>query len=109
MLLKGESAGDVTASANYHYQSADQTNDQYLQTGRTVGVGPAYGLLNLRLDWANIYGQSIDAGFFVRNATNHTQLVNTGSLLTALGVVIGTYNEPRMWGGEVRYRFGGSH
>jgi iron complex outermembrane receptor protein len=109
LIPLGAGVGDVTAAANYHFQSADQTNDQYLQTGETVGVGPAYGLVNLRLDWADIYGQPLDAGFFVRNATNHTQLVNTGSLLTAIGAVIGTYSEPRMWGAEVRYRFGGSH
>jgi iron complex outermembrane receptor protein len=104
----GPSVGNLTASVNYHFQSADQTNDQYLQTGDTVGVGPAYGLLNLRLDWANVFGQPIDASFFVRNVADHVQLINTGSLLTAIGNVIGTYSEPRMWGGELRYRFGAS-
>jgi iron complex outermembrane recepter protein len=102
----GPTLGDLTGAVDYFRQTEVQTNDQFLQTGSRVGLVDGYGNLNLRLDWSNIAGQPVDLGLFVRNATDEVHLLNVGSLYTALGTVLGTYSEPRMWGAELRYRFG---
>jgi iron complex outermembrane receptor protein len=100
------SAGTVTALAEYYRQSSDQLNDTVL-ADNGIGLVKGYGDLNLRLDWGDIFGQSVDVGFFVRNATNEIHAQSIGSFygvgLYSIGAL---YNEPRMWGAQVRYRFG---
>jgi iron complex outermembrane receptor protein len=101
-----QSLGDVSALVQYYRQSDEQMNDTALQDNG-IGIVKGYGDLNLRFDWANIVGQPIDVGFFVRNATNELHAESIGSFLpNGLFVLGAVYNEPRMWGAEVRYRFG---
>jgi iron complex outermembrane receptor protein len=101
-----KSMGPIAASAEYYRQSGIWLDDSLLQDARPDGYQPSYGNLNLRLDWNSIYGAPVDAGFFVTNATNNVHLVGVGSLIASLGYIQGSYSEPRMYGFEVRYRFG---
>jgi hypothetical protein len=46
-------------------------------------------------------------GFFMRNVTNEIHAMSVSSFLpNGLYTVGAVYSEPRMWGVELRYRFG---
>jgi iron complex outermembrane receptor protein len=105
-LPLAESLGKLSTSVEYYRQSSDQLNDTVL-ADNGIGLVKGYGDLNLRFDWAQIAGQPLDVGLFVRNATNEVHAESIGSFFgVGLGIVGAVYNEPRMWGVELRYRFG---
>jgi len=62
--------------------------------------------LNLRLDWTNIASAPVDVSMFVTNATDSTFMTGIKSFIANLGVTTANYNEPRMFGIELRARFG---
>jgi iron complex outermembrane receptor protein len=66
-----------------------------------------YGLVNLRLDWNNYLGSSFDLSVFVNNLTDRTYKVGANALEHLTGTTASIYGAPRMWGVELRYRFGG--
>jgi iron complex outermembrane receptor protein len=65
-----------------------------------------YGLLNARVDWNHIFQSSFDASFFMTNVTNKVYRVGQYNDLVANGYITSFYGEPRMWGAQLRYRFG---
>lgn len=99
------SMGDLALSANYVRQSKVSTAQTNASFYRFL---PAYGLLNASIDLRNIGGRPLDVGVF---ATNLTKVARPVGVLdgynTSIGVVGLTYNEPRMYGLRVGYRFGG--
>jgi iron complex outermembrane receptor protein len=68
-----------------------------------------YGLLNARIDWNRVFQTSLDASFFVTNATDKIYRVGQYNDLVANGYITSFYGEPRMWGVQLRYRFGKDH
>jgi iron complex outermembrane receptor protein len=66
----------------------------------------SYALINLRVDWKNVFGSSFDASAFVNNVTDKTYKVGANPLLHLTGTSASIYAPPRMWGFELRYRFG---
>lgn len=96
-----ERIGDVSMQANWNWQAA-------AKLGGSLGITdiPAYGLLNLAINWDHIVGGPMDASFFMSNVTDKEYLVGATSLYTALGYNDGLYGEPRMYGLRLRYRFG---
>ncbi|MET0660490.1 MAG: hypothetical protein ABW110_20285, partial [Steroidobacteraceae bacterium] len=60
-------------------------------------------LLNGFIEWNNLLGQPLDLSVFVRNADDERYFngsVNRTFRLVSIG-------EPRTWGAQLRYRFGG--
>lgn len=88
--------GDASLRANWHWQ--DHSGD-FLGTSQI----PAYGLLNLSLDWNGVDGAPVDAQVFVSNALNKTYI--SGGI-GFIGVSEVTYGDPRLYGIRVTYRFG---
>ncbi len=66
----------------------------------------AYWTFNFRLDWNNFLGEPVDASLFVDNAFNQLYQVGANPYLHLLGTNASIYAPPRMWGAELRYRFG---
>jgi iron complex outermembrane receptor protein len=66
----------------------------------------AYWTANFRLDWDNFLGEPFDASFFVDNAFNETYQVGANPYLHLVGTNASIYAPPRMWGVELRYRWG---
>jgi iron complex outermembrane recepter protein len=99
-----DSWGEITAGADYYRQTSVHLNDTELADG--FGLEDGYGNLNLRLDWANVVGQPIDVAFFMRNATDDVHAQSLNSAYSSVGTANAVYNEPRMYGAELRYRFG---
>ena len=65
-----------------------------------------YGLLNARIDWKNLLQTTMDASFFVTNATDRIYRVGQYNNLVSNGYITSFYGEPRMYGVLLRYRFG---
>ncbi|HEY5048100.1 MAG TPA: TonB-dependent receptor [Rhizomicrobium sp.] len=75
----------------------------------TAGQQPKqspYVQANFRLDWENFLGQPVDASLFVDNAFDKTYQVGANPYLHLIGTNASIYAPPRMWGAELRYRFG---
>ena len=88
----------------------------YVHTGRiTYATGdlepfdnePGYGLVDLNVDWINVLGYSVDANFFMSNVTDNVAKVGNVGIYKSQGYVDAIFNEPRMWGFRLKYRFGG--
>jgi iron complex outermembrane recepter protein len=65
-----------------------------------------YALVNLRFDWNNFLGNGFDASAFVNNVFDRTYAVGADALLHLTGTSATIYAPPRMWGIELRWRFG---
>jgi iron complex outermembrane receptor protein len=95
-------SGGVDVSAVYSYQSRFFDAPAVQPMDYISG----YGLLNLRLEWNDILRSSVDAALFVTNAANKVYRVGQYSSYVSDGYITSFYGEPRMFGGELRYRFG---
>jgi iron complex outermembrane receptor protein len=98
-----ESIGDVSVSMTYSFEG-----QQYISPpgGDIFPIIPSHSLVDVRADWQNVYGQPIDLGFFMTNALNATFPQAGSPVYQELGFTSLTYNEPRMFGFSVKYRFG---
>ena len=93
--------GKISIAATYSWQAHIQFSDRELG-----GIIPPHGLLDLRMDWNNVAGRPVDASFFMTNATDQVYIAGGTVVYDALGVNPVLYGEPRMWGFQLRYRFG---
>jgi iron complex outermembrane receptor protein len=96
--------GDISFAPSFSFQTRYKNLDN---NDPDIFIA-SYGLLNLNFDWKNILGRSIDANLYVTNALDKVYRVGEGSYYTSLGVVTSTYGEPRMYGINLKYRFGGN-
>jgi len=82
--------------------------DYYWQETYFVGAAelPSYELANLRLDWNGIGGTGVDLGFFVRNLLDDDTAYAASATSASLGIYTLAYQEPRMYGLELKYSFG---
>ena len=96
------SVGRVNLSAIYSYQSRffDAPNVQPLD------YIAGYGLLNLRVDWNDVLRSTVDVSFFMTNVTDNIYRVGQYSSYVSNGYITSFYGEPRMFGVQLRYRFG---
>lgn len=107
LLVNSQSVGDVSLSGDLYLQSGVHLDESELTDPAQFGFQKGYANLNLRLDWKRALGSSVDASIFVRNVTDDLHLDGVSNILSTLGVVTGVYNEPRTFGVQLRYRFGG--
>jgi iron complex outermembrane recepter protein len=101
-LPLSQTTGDDSLGLFYSYQSRffDAPSVQpfdYIE---------GYGLLNARVDWNHIFQTTLDASFFMTNVTDKSYRVGQYNDLVANGYITSFYGEPRMWGAQLRYRFG---
>jgi iron complex outermembrane receptor protein len=97
-----ESYGDVALTAVWsHYGHQIDS----VSIPEAIATTPAHDLLNLRIDWTNIFGQPIDAGFFMNNALDTTYIAGVIPIYAQLGFSSVSYGAPRMFGFSLKYRF----
>jgi iron complex outermembrane receptor protein len=94
--------GDVSLGATYLLQSSVNAGSDFSVTN----IIPGYGLINLRLDWKGIGGSDVDAALFVTNAADTVYKTRVSALYNIFGVAGASYGEPRIFGVQLRYRFG---
>ncbi|MDB6062177.1 MAG: hypothetical protein JWM78_2280 [Verrucomicrobiaceae bacterium] len=66
-----------------------------------------YGMTNVRLDWNDVGGERFDIGLYARNVFDKEAVVAGALNPAGVPAITVLYNEPRMYGLELRYRFGG--
>jgi iron complex outermembrane receptor protein len=112
-----DSVGTVEFSATYSYQSAYESTVPPTQTSIGILGSPfhkmdAQNLVNLNLNWNNIFDSPVDASFFVTNLLDDTYYVwNTGTFyvpqaVPGSGFDAAEVGEPRMFGARLKLRFG---
>ena len=97
-----ESYGDVAVTAtwsHYGHQIDSVSNPE------PVATTPAHDLLNLRVDWTGIFGQPVDAGFFMNNALDTVYIPGVIPIAAQLGFSSYGYGAPRMFGFSLKYHF----
>jgi iron complex outermembrane receptor protein len=97
-----ESWGDLSLTSDFNWQSYE-----ILAVNNSPATAPGHQLLNWRIDWNNVMQQPFDLGFFMTNATDALFPVGGFGSYATQGFTSYAYNEPRMWGFQLRYRFGG--
>ncbi len=68
-------------------------------------VFPSIAVLNLALDWNDVFRAPVDVGFFVTNATDKVYKTSPIGTWATIGVAANLYGEPRMYGVQLRYRW----
>jgi iron complex outermembrane receptor protein len=96
--------GDVSLQSSYVHTGRIQYATSDIEP---FGNEPGYGLVDLNVNWDNIFGQPIDASFFMTNVTNNLAKIGNVGIYNSSGYVSAIYNEPQMWGFTLKYRFGG--
>jgi len=98
-----ESWGDASVSATYTFNG-----QQYVAAaGQDIyPIQPSFDNLDIRVEWNNILNYSVDAAFFMTNATDNLHVQAVLPLYNVLGFTSLVYNEPRMFGVSLKYRFG---
>jgi iron complex outermembrane receptor protein len=66
---------------------------------------PSYSLLNMRVDWHDIYGTTVSPSFYVRNIADRRYYVGGVPQGGAVGINDAAPGRPRTFGVEVRYSF----
>ncbi len=97
-----EEAGDVSVQASYVHTGRIQYSTADVEP---YGNEPGYGLLDLNVDWDNVFQQPIDVSFFMTNVTDTLAKVGNVGIYNTQGYVDVIYNEPQMWGFKIKYRF----
>ncbi|MCA0357439.1 MAG: TonB-dependent receptor [Proteobacteria bacterium] len=94
-------AGRLDLSATWSHQSAQRVTPE-AQPFDTI---EAYGLLNLRLDWREVYGAPVDVAIFATNVLDKTYRVAANPGYNNSGFVGSIFGEPAQYGVQLRYRF----
>lgn len=111
----GDDRGELSFSANYAYKSSIilglvpfiVVNGVNVPDGESVQKRTQ--TVDANLGWKSVLGTPIDADLFVTNLFNVTYKIGGASLINSgLGINQRIYNEPRMYGIQLRYRFGAS-
>ncbi|CAN7298892.1 TonB-dependent receptor [Phenylobacterium sp. LjRoot219] len=96
-----ERFGDLSLSATYTH-----VDKQIANANSPLGILPATDLLNLNLNWNDMFGRPIDLGLFVTNVTKEKYPVAIGGTWASAGFESLILGEPRMYGARLRVRFG---
>jgi iron complex outermembrane receptor protein len=97
-----EDIGDVRFSTTLSYRSHEVLGT----TPDPFNYQSGYGTLNARIDWTNILGHPLDAGLFVTNATDYAAKYFGWVTYASIGFSSTQITEPRMFGVQLKYRFG---
>ncbi len=98
-----ESVGDVAFSATYTWTGHQYDN---VEGGEIYPITSSYDQVDVRADWKNFLNYPVDLAFFMTNALNTTHIVGVFPIYAQIGFTSVVYNEPRMFGFSVKYRFG---
>ena len=96
-------AGKLSLNVVYTHQSSESVVDTVPSFIQSI---QAQELVNLRVTWANIMSRPVDLSFFMTNVADKSFVtaVNDG-YYKPYGTVSYLYNEPRMFGAQLRYHF----
>lgn len=97
-------AGTVTLFASHSWQ--DEMFAGFTTPDVPGVVIPSYGLANLRIDWAGVFGTQLELSAFATNvADEEYRIANNPQYESPLGYVVTQYGEPKAWGASLRFKF----
>ncbi|HEX7854788.1 MAG TPA: TonB-dependent receptor [Sphingobium sp.] len=100
-------AGD-TGTLSYHVDAYHQSSFYFSNLGGTIQPGtqlPAYTLVNMRVEWADILGSRVKASLFVKNLTNKLYYTGGSAGAQNFSVESAGFGSPRTYGGALRIDF----
>ncbi len=97
-----ESWGDVALSATYSWYGHQYDS---VSVGEIYTIEPSYELLDFKIDWTNALSYPVDVSFYMKNALDTLYVQGAVPIYTQLGFTSLSYNPPRMFGFNVKYRF----
>jgi len=110
---KIEMHGNQSITPSFTFSHVDRYYTQITDPAQEpFGYLPASNLLNLRVSWDNLANLPMDLAFFMTNVTNKTFPIQVQANYGKNGASYGAgfaryiYSEPRMFGAQLRYRFG---
>ena len=89
--------------ASWYHQSAYIAQDS--AAAEPLGTTPAYGLLNLRLEWNKVLNSQADLALFANNALNKHYAAMHYSLINEIGFASKIMGPPAVYGIEATYHF----
>jgi iron complex outermembrane receptor protein len=95
-------------SLNFHVDVYGQSAFYFSNLGGSVLPGtelPAYTLVNMRLDWADIFGKRVKVGLYVKNLANKLYYTGGSAGAEDFSVESATFGAPRTFGVAVREDF----
>ena len=95
--------GNLSLFVSYNHNSAQHTES--LVVGQPFEKLQSYGLLNLSLDWTNIFRSRFDLGVFGTNVTNKLYRISNTDVFQSLLYAGTIYGEPAIYGVHLRYHF----
>jgi len=98
-----EEVGEMVFQANWYHQSAYRAQDS--AAIQPFGSTPAYGLLNLRLEWNKVMNRPLDLALFANNALNKHYDTMRYALINEIGFDSKVVGPPAMYGIEATYHF----
>ncbi len=103
----GEGLGTVVLSGSYSHASRAWTAPATLPGAEPGGYVDSYDVFNAAIEWNDIGNYGVDARLFATNLTNTTyRISNSNGDAQVTGFSASIYNEPRMYGVSLRFRFG---
>ena len=97
--------GAAVATLSYAYQSEITFMDN--QTALLHSFQKGYGISDARVGWEKVMNSPVDVTFFVKNLTDVTYAQEKQDQAQLLGFTGTVYNDPRTYGIELHYSFGG--
>jgi len=70
------------------------------------GYSPEVTTVDARADWRNVMSSNLDIGLFIKNATDERYPIGGVAINATVGITNVIYSEPRMYGLDLRYKFG---
>jgi iron complex outermembrane receptor protein len=113
--FSGSVYGDATwrlpadkGSLNYHVDVYGQSAFYFSNLGGTIQPGtqlPEYTVLNMRLDWAEMFGKGVKLSLFVKNVTDRLYYTGGSAGAQNFSVESATFGMPRTYGVVIRSDF----
>ena len=96
--------GDMSVRADAYYQTS-QAFTSLLDSAAPGTLLPPYALINMRYDWANMFGSRVTVSAYVKNLANRTNYTGGFGLGPDVGFNVATPGAPRKYGAELNYKF----
>jgi iron complex outermembrane recepter protein len=93
---------------NYHIDLYGQSAYWFSNLGGTIQPGtelPPYTLLNMRLDWDDMFGKGVKVSLFVKNLTNRLYYTGGAPNAQTYSLEQATFGMPRTYGIVIREKF----
>jgi iron complex outermembrane receptor protein len=95
-------------SLDYHVDLYGQSAFYFSNLGGTIQPGtqlPAYQIVNMRLDWAEMFGKGVKVSLFVKNLADKLYYTGGSAGAQNFSVESATFGLPRTYGVAIRADF----